>query len=172
MGRYKNAGIGVGIGTSPQTALENNEYENKVHALEGKLSELKAKQKSKKSETEDTKSLNESNFPFEESKNKYDKYLFDLNHIKGQSKAKFLKEVLGYKLGDGKALHKAILDGIANKKPDNIEQTIHGLKCTFNTSIKGLDGNFHQANVVIVVQQDNGKVIWRLITLYPGKKEK
>ncbi len=37
MGRYKNAGIGVGIGTSPQTALENNEYENKVHALEGKL---------------------------------------------------------------------------------------------------------------------------------------
>lgn len=37
MGRYKNSGIGVGIGTSPQTALENNEYENKVHALERKL---------------------------------------------------------------------------------------------------------------------------------------
>ncbi len=172
MGRYKNAGIGVGIGTSPQTALENNEYENKVHALEGKLSKLKAKQETKKSKTEDTKSLNESNFPFEESKNKYDKYLFDLNHIKGQSKAKFLKDVLGYKLGDGEVLHKAILDGIANKKPDSIEQTVHGLKYTFNTSIKGLDGNFHQANVVIVVQQDNGKGIWKLITLYPGKKEK
>ncbi len=172
MGRYKNAGIGVGIGTSPQTALENNEYENKVHALEGKLSEPKAKQEPKKSDVEETISINERNFPFEESKNKYDKYLFDLNHIKGQSKAKFLKEVLGYKLGDGKVLHKAILDGIANKKPDNIEHTVHGLKYTFNTSIKGLNGKFHQANVVIVVQQDNGKITWRVITLYPGKKEK
>lgn len=37
MGRYRNSGIGKGIGTSPQTTLENLEYENKVHELEEKL---------------------------------------------------------------------------------------------------------------------------------------
>lgn len=37
MGRYKNTGIGKGIGTSPQLSLENQEYENKVHDLEEKL---------------------------------------------------------------------------------------------------------------------------------------
>ena len=36
MGRYKNSGIGKGIGTSPQLSLENQEYENKVNELEGK----------------------------------------------------------------------------------------------------------------------------------------
>lgn len=37
MGRYRNSGIGKGIGTSPQLSLENQEYENKVHELEEKL---------------------------------------------------------------------------------------------------------------------------------------
>lgn len=39
MGRYKNSGIGKGIGTSPQTTLENQEYENKVQELDGKLND-------------------------------------------------------------------------------------------------------------------------------------
>lgn len=34
MGRYYKSGIGKGIGTSPQTALENQEYENKVNEIE------------------------------------------------------------------------------------------------------------------------------------------
>jgi len=37
MGRYRNSGIGKGIGTSPQTTLENQEYENKVKEIEEKL---------------------------------------------------------------------------------------------------------------------------------------
>lgn len=37
MGRYYKSGIGKGIGTSPQTTLENQEYENKVHELEKNL---------------------------------------------------------------------------------------------------------------------------------------
>ena len=44
MGRYKNSGIGKGIGTSPQTTLENQEYENKVYELEkSKLDEINNK---------------------------------------------------------------------------------------------------------------------------------
>lgn len=45
MGRYKNAGIGVGIGTSPQMTLKNDEYENKVHVLEEKLKSSGAENK-------------------------------------------------------------------------------------------------------------------------------
>jgi hypothetical protein len=161
MGRYYNSGIGKGIGTSPQTSLENQEYENKVKEIENNHNRAN-----------DFVNINETNFPFEESVNKYEKYLLDLNHKKGGSKAKFLKEVLGYKLGDGEKLHKAILEGIKNKQPDNVENTNYGVKYTFNTSIKGLDGKYEQANVIVVVQNDNGKVTWRIVTLYPGKKEK
>ena len=161
MGRYYNSGIGKGIGTSPQTTLQNQVYENKVKELE-----------SNHNGTNDFVNINETNFPFKESINKYENYLLDLNHKKGGSKAKFLKEVLGYKSGDGEKLHKAILEGIKNKQPDNVENTNYGVKYTFNTSIKGLDGKYEQANVIIVVQNDNGKVTWRIVTLYPGKKEK
>lgn len=81
-------------------------------------------------------------------------------------------EVLGYKSGDGEKLHKAILDEIKNKQPDNVENTNYGVKYTFNTSIKGLNGKYEQANVIVVVQNDSGKVTWRIVTLYPGKKGK
>ena len=34
MGKYYNSWIGIDIGTSPQTCLENQEYENKVNKIE------------------------------------------------------------------------------------------------------------------------------------------
>ena len=37
MGRYYNSGIGKGIGTSPQTTLQNQLYENKVNPSETNL---------------------------------------------------------------------------------------------------------------------------------------
>ena len=37
MGRYYNSGIGKGIGTSPQTTLQNQVYENKVKEIEEKV---------------------------------------------------------------------------------------------------------------------------------------
>lgn len=49
-----------------------------------------------------------STFSYPESEKKYDGYLLDENHPKGGSKAKFLKDVLGYQKGDGPALHNAI----------------------------------------------------------------
>ncbi len=172
MGRYKNAGIGVGIGTSPQTALENNEYENKVHALEGKLSKLKAKQETKKSKTEDTKSLNESNFPFEESKNKIDNYLLNTENEQGQSKARFFIEVLGYSKSNGKQLFDNLVNAIKDKVPTRIENTKFGEVREFHEKIKAINGKYEYANIVIVVQKDNGKTTYRFITAYPDKKEK
>jgi len=41
----------------------------------------------------------------------------------------------------------------------------------FRQKIRGKDGSYKSANVVVVVQNDNGKVTWRTITLYPGKKD-
>ena len=116
--------------------------------------------------------INESNFSYNESLNKYEKYLLDLNHEDGGSKAKFLMEALGYKLGDGEKLHKAILDAIKNKNPDGIETTEYGTKYKFNVSIKGVGGKYEQANVIVVTQNDNGKAEWRIVTLYPGRKAK
>ena len=37
MGKYYNSGIGKGIGTSSQTSLENQVYENKVKEIEEKV---------------------------------------------------------------------------------------------------------------------------------------
>ena len=83
-----------------------------------------------------------------------------------RSKAKFLKETLGYGKGDGKALHSAISDAIDGKVPNSVEET------KFDTTIKGKDGAYHHANVTVVVQNDHGKTTWRLITVTPGKKDK
>ena len=38
--------------------------------------------------------------------------------------------------------------------------------------LEGKEGKYHSANVTILVQSDNGKTTWRLITLTPGEKDK
>lgn len=113
-----------------------------------------------------------STFSYPESEKKYDGYLLDENHPKGGSKAKFLKDVLGYQKGDGPALHNAIGEAINGTKPVSTEKTPYGIKAEFHTTIKGKDGTFRDAKVVVIVQNDNGKTTWKLITLYPGKKDK
>ena len=164
MGRYKNSGIGKGIGTSPQTTLENQEYESKVYELEEKNG------KNLNTEIKNIETIDANNFPFELSQNKYEKYLFVLDHEVGGSKALFLKDVLGYKLGDGRRLHNAILNAIKGAKPDIIEHTYFGIKYKFRTKIKGNNELCYDANVVVILQKDNGKIIWRIITIIPGKK--
>ena len=64
-----------------------------------------------------------------------------------------------------------ISDAINNKYPDEIENTKFGTKYTFRIEIKGKNGRYEFAIVIIVVQNDNGKTTWRIITLYPGKKD-
>ncbi len=155
MGKTSKSGLGIGVGTSPQGSITQSEFDNKVNELT----------------SDEPEPFDSSKLDYEESKSKYDGYLLKLDHLDGGSKAKFLKDVLGYKMGDGKLLHNAIGEAINGKLPNVVERTQFGLKYTFNTRIKGKDGVYKSANVVVVVQKDNGKTTWRTITLWPDKKD-
>ncbi len=155
MGKSNKSGLGVGVGTSPQGSITQNDFDNKVRELINDEPEL----------------FDSSKLDYKASEPKYDGYLLKLDHSDGGSKANFLKNVLGYKIGDGKLLHNAIGEAINGKLPNIVERTNFGIKYTFNTKIKGKDGTYKSANVVVVVQNDDGKTIWRIITLYPDKKD-
>lgn len=153
MGKTSKSGLGVGTGSSPQGSLSQGNVDSKVKELTKKL-----------------KPFDSTLFSYQESIPKYDGYLLNLDHSIGGSKAKFLKEALGYKTGDGFKLHMAIGQAINGKIPSKVETTPFGTKYNFNAKLKGNDGKYHSANVTIVVQNDNEKTTWRIITLTPGKK--
>ena len=155
MGKTNRSGLGVGTGSSPQGSLSQGNVDTKVKELTKKL-----------------KPFDSTFFSYQESIPKYDGYLLNLDHSIGVFKAKFLKETLGYRTGDGFKLHTAIGQAIDGKIPSKVETTPFGTKYNFNTNLKGNDGKYRSANVTVVVQNDNGKTTWRLITLTPGKKDK
>lgn len=154
MGRSKNGGLGFGIGRGSQGSILQGNYESKVNKLS----------------SQEVKPFDSKLFSYQESRLKYEDYLLDFNHSAGGSKAKFLKEVLGYEKGDGQKLHNAIGEAIDGKKPNVVKNTNYGTKYNFDVKLGGKDGKIHSANVTVVVQNDNGKETWRLITLIPGKK--
>ncbi len=156
MGKISKSGLGVGVGSSPQGSITQSEFDRKVTNLM----------------STDPKPFDSSKFDYTESEPKYDGYLLKPDHIDGGSKAKFLKDFLGYEKGDGKQLHSAISKAIDGKIPNTVKSTEFGTKYNFNVKLEGKDGKSHLANVTIVVQNDNDKTNWRLITLTPGKKDK
>ena len=99
-------------------------------------------------------------------------YLLNENHPVGGSKARFMREVLGYTQSDAVAFHNSVVDAITGEKPFVSESTPYGLKHTFHVKIAGKDGTSISANVVVVIQQDNGNTRYRIITVYPDKKGK
>jgi hypothetical protein len=46
------------------------------------------------------------------------------------------------------------------------------LKHTYHTTLIGREGKSVSANVVVVVQKDNKRVTYKIVTVYPDKKEK
>lgn len=104
------------------------------------------------------------------SKKKTEGYLLNPNHPKGFSKAKFMKEVLGYSQNDSKLFHKNVVDSLIGKTPTKSETTPFGTKHTFNTKLMGKDGKSASANVVVVIQKDNGRITHKIVTVYPDKK--
>ena len=156
MGKTSKSGLGIGIGSSPQGSITQNEFDNKVKELT----------------SNELKPFDSSKFDYNESEPKYDGYLFDLKHSAGGSKAKFLKDVLRYVKGDGKKLHDAIGKAINGKIPNTAKKTNYGTKFNFDVKLEGKDSKYHSANVTVVIQNDNGKITWRLVTLTPGKKDK
>ena len=157
MGKTRNSGLGFGTGSSPQGNIFQGNAEEKIKRIADDIK---------------TSKFDASLLSFDESKKKYDAYLLNLDHPEGGSKAKFLKETLGYQSGDSEKLHNAIKEAIDGKIPNSVEKTNYGTKYNFDVSLKGNNGKYESANVTIVVQNDNGKTIWRIITIVPGKKDK
>lgn len=104
-------------------------------------------------------------------KKKTESYLLNVNHPIGGSKAKFMKEVLGYDKTDSKLFHKNIISAIIGKNPNKTTKTEYGLKHQFNVKLIGKGGKSIKANVTIIVQKDNGRKTYKLITVHPGKRE-
>ena len=53
-----------------------------------------------------------------------------------------------------------------------VRYTSYGIKHTYHTTLIGKDGANISANVVVVVQKDNKRITYKIITVYPDKKEK
>lgn len=102
---------------------------------------------------------------------KMEEYLLNTKHPQGKSKAKFLHDVLGYNQGDGKSLHKNIVSSIIGKIPIKTVETKFGTKHTYHTKLIGKSGKLVSANVVVVIQKDSSKTKYKIVTLYPDKKE-
>ena len=43
---------------------------------------------------------------------------------------------------------------------------------SFEKKIKGVNGKYEYANIIASIQKDDGKEKYRILTVYPGKKEK
>ncbi|MCQ2438683.1 MAG: hypothetical protein MJ074_02850 [Oscillospiraceae bacterium] len=106
------------------------------------------------------------------SKKKSEEYLLNENHPSGGSKAKFMKEVLGYSKEDSKLFHKNVVSAIKGKMPEKTTTTQYGIKHTYHVKLVSKDGSKINANVVVVIQKDKGRTTYKLVTVYPDKKEK
>ena len=104
------------------------------------------------------------------SKKKTEGYLLNSDHPKGGSKAKFMKDVLGYSQSDSKLFHKNVVSSLVGKTPVKSEVTQFGTKHTYKTEITGKDGKSVRANVVVVIQKNNGRITYKIVTVYPDKK--
>lgn len=148
MGKTKNSKLGFGTKIVKRQNIYSIQNDKKSH----KKIKLKTK-----------------DFPYSKSKDKYDHYLFNFKNKKSEPKANYLSKLLGYKIGDGKILHKEIFISIKDKKPDH-NKTEYGEVLIYNTNIRYKDNKNKSANVRIVLQKDNKSNVWRLITLHPIDK--
>lgn len=97
-------------------------------------------------------------------------YLLNPNHPQGGSKAKFMKEVLGYTQSDAKLFHKNVVSAIQGKTPYKTTTSEYGVKHVYNTELISKSGSKVKANVVVVIQKDSGRTTYKIVTVYPGKK--
>ena len=104
------------------------------------------------------------------SKTKTEDYLLNVNHPKGGAKAQFMRDVLGYSQNDSKIFHKNVVSSLIGKTPTKTEMTPFGIKHTYNTEIIGKHGRSVSVSVVVVIQKDNGRTTYKIVTVYPDKK--
>ena len=58
------------------------------------------------------------------------------------------------------------------QQPVKTETTKFGEKHTYKTKLISKNGSSVTANVVVVIQKDNGRVTYKIVTVYPDKKGK
>ena len=56
--------------------------------------------------------------------------------------------------------------------PNETIKTVYGVKHIYRTKVVGKNNKSITANVVVVVQRDKGKVVYKIVTVYPDHKEK
>lgn len=150
---HGHSGLAHGTSGSPQMTLENTELATKSKELENRLS---------------APIKNSGDLRYD--RRKTENYLLNLSHPHGGHKAKFMKDVLGYLQSDARLFHKNIVQAVKGKTPSKTEVTPYGTKHTFHTILKGKNGKHVSANVVVVVQKNNKRLTYRIITAYPDKK--
>ena len=99
-------------------------------------------------------------------------YLLNINHPQGGPKAVFMRDVLGYTAKESKLFHDNVVNAIINCESYKTVETQYGLKHTYHVMLSDKDGKNVNANVVVVVQKDKKRVTYKIITVYPDKKEK
>lgn len=103
---------------------------------------------------------------------KIEGYILNDTHPIGAAKARFMKDVLGYTQSDAKLFHQNVVRSIMGQQPVKTETTKFGEKHTYKTKLISKNGSSVTANVVVVIQKDNGRVTYKIVTVYPDKKGK
>lgn len=154
MGRFKKISGISGTSGSPQLSISNFEHDSKVKELESKLC------------------FDSNELSYVESKIKIETYLLNKDHSKGGSKAKFFIDCLGYSKENPMQFFNAICLAIDGKIPIKERDTMHGHVLEFHEKIKSISEKYYEANIIISIQKDCGKLSYRIITIYPDKKGK
>lgn len=61
---------------------------------------------------------------------------------------------------------------LINQAPVKVTPTPNGVKQEYKVELQAKDGSVKTARVVAVFQKDNGNSVYRIITMYPDKKER
>ncbi len=156
---HGNSGLAHGTSGSSQMTMENTELEARSKELEliNKIASTEFKK---------------SDFSYDLSKRKIETYILNTEHPKGGTKAKFFIETLGYSKGNPKEFYDNLAEAIDKKIPSKVTRTQYGIVCEFREKLKGVNGKYEYANIIASIQKDDGKEKYRILTVYPGKKEK
>ena len=155
MGKISKSGIASGTSGSGKISLEN--------AIAPSMNSAKQKIEQNKGFFDATR--------VRYSKKKIEGYLLNVNHPTGKSKAKFLMQTLGYSKEDSHKLFANIKKAIDNKKPIVTEKTNFGYKKKFNVKLEGINGKVQEANVTIIIQKDNNRISYKVVSVVPRKKD-
>ena len=79
---------------------------------------------------------------------------------------------MGYSKSNSKEFYDNLAEAIDKKIPSKVTRTQYGIVCEFREKIKGVNGKYEYANIIASIQKDDGKEKYRILTVYPGKKEK